>query len=80
MAKDVAAFARVYVIFRPDSEAFSTTGTYFFQGVDEEANLVRLKTEGGGSLLNLPLDRVISVFEGADGTWRVLAPSVNGQS
>lgn len=72
--------ARVYVIFRPDNDASTTTGTYFFQGVEEEANLVRLKSEGGGTLLNMPLDRVISVFEGADRTWRVLVPSVHGQS
>lgn len=41
-----------------------------FVSCDEEENLLRIKNAAGGPI-NIPLDRVISVYENAVGTWVV---------
>lgn len=47
---------------------------YIFDGVEEEANLVRFQTrDGTPTSLHVPLDRILSVYEGPDSVWRVVS-------
>lgn len=47
---------------------------YTFGGVDEEANLVRFQTRvGAPAPLHVPLDRILTVYEGPDSAWRVVS-------
>lgn len=46
---------------------------YTFDGVAEDANLVKFRVLGSDAVLHVPLDRVLTVYEGPDATWRVVS-------
>jgi len=59
--------AMVKVIMLGALHNFSVT----FDSVDEEANLVRLKSTSGDSVVHLPLDRASTVYQNEKGEWQL---------
>jgi hypothetical protein len=46
---------------------------YTFDGVSEDENLVKFRVRGSSTVLHVPLDRVLTVYEGPDAAWRVVS-------
>lgn len=73
MLSRIALGAKVQVIeARLDNS--KVENAFLFDGIAEEENLAKFKTIGASpSPLHVPLDRILTVYQGQDSSWRVVS-------